>query len=175
MSSVIGFEAATEADAQALADLRVTAMRESLERIGRFDPVRARERLLSSFDAAATRHVLAGGVRVGFFVLRTQSGEMVLDHLYIDPRHQGRGIGAAVLAKVFSEADRLCLDVRVGALKQSASNRFYMRHGFEPVAQDEWDIRYVRRHRDRDRTDVSRGSSPSPRPGEPAHPAPSRR
>ena len=70
---------------------------------------------------------------------------MLLDHLYIDPRHQGRGVGAAVLAKVFSEADRHDLDVRVGALKESASNRFYMRHGFEPVAQDEWDIYYVRK------------------------------
>jgi ribosomal protein S18 acetylase RimI-like enzyme len=141
----IEFQGALESDASVLADLRVAAMRESLERVGRFDPVRARERLLSSFDATATRHVLADGSRVGFVVVRTSAKEMLLDHLYIDPRHQGRGVGAAVLAKVFSEADRHDLDVRVGALKESASNRFYMRHGFEPVAQDEWDIYYVRK------------------------------
>jgi ribosomal protein S18 acetylase RimI-like enzyme len=141
----IGFEDAMDSDAEALADLRVVAMRESLERIGRFDPARARERLLSSFDAAATRHVVAGGLRVGFFVVRTRPGEMVLDHLYINPRYQCRGFGAAVLAKVFSDADRQGLDVRVGALKESSSNQFYVRHGFEPVARDDWDIYYVRR------------------------------
>lgn len=145
-STDIGFQDALESDANGLADLRVAAMRESLERVGRFDPIRARDRLLSSFDAAATRHILADGLRVGFFVVRTSAKEMLLDHLYIDPRHQGRGVGAAVLAKVFAEADRHCLDVRVGALKESASNRFYARHGFVPVAQDEWDIYYVRRH-----------------------------
>lgn len=141
------FEDAHASDAEALADLRAMAMRESLERIGRFDLSRARERLLSSFDAAVTRHVVANGLRVGFFVVRTTPGEMLLDHLYIDPRHQGRGLGAIVLAEVFSEADRQCLDVRVGALKESASNRFYIRHGFEQVARDDWDIYYVRRHR----------------------------
>lgn len=141
----IGFEGALESDADALADLRVAAMRESLERVGRFDPARARERFLSSFDAAVTRHVLADGLRVGLVVVRTNEKEMLLEHLYIDPRHQGRGVGAAVLAEVFSDADRHCLDVRVGALKESASNRFYMRHGFEPVAQDEWDLYYVRK------------------------------
>jgi len=144
---MIAFEDALDSDADALADLRVSAMRESLERIGRFDPSRARERLLESFEAAATRHLVADGVRVGFFVVRATLSELLLDHLYIDPRYQGRGLGAIVLAEVFSEADRRRVDVRVGALKESASNRFYLRHGFEPVARDEWDIYYVRKHR----------------------------
>ena len=146
-SMAISFEDALDSDAETLADLRVSAMRESLERIGRFDPRRARERLLASFDAAATRHVVADGLRVGFFVVRTRPGELLLDHLYIDPRYQGRGLGAIVLAEIFSEADQQCLDVRVGALKESASNRFYLRCGFEPEARDECDVYYVRRHR----------------------------
>ena len=41
----IGFARAEEADAEALVALRIVAMRESLERLGRFDPVRSRERL----------------------------------------------------------------------------------------------------------------------------------
>ena len=60
----IYFEDAIESDAEALANLRVAAMRESVEHIGRFDPVRARERLLSSFNAAATRHVVADRSRM---------------------------------------------------------------------------------------------------------------
>lgn len=143
----LSFEGAAPSDAEALADLRVVAMRESLERVGRFDPTRARERLLSAFDAAATQHIVVDGARVGFFVLRPADGMLLLDHLYMDPRFQGRGIGAGVLAKIFARADEQGLDVRVGALKSSASNRFYMRHGFELVHEDEWDLYYVRRHR----------------------------
>jgi GNAT superfamily N-acetyltransferase len=143
----ISFENATASDANALADLRVAAMRESLERIGRFDPIRARDRLLSGFDPTATRHVLADGVRVGFFVIKVRAEALHLDHLYVDPRHQSRGIGAVVLAEVMSEADRQGRDLQVGALKHSASNRFYVRHGFELVEAQEWDNFYVRRHR----------------------------
>jgi threonine/homoserine/homoserine lactone efflux protein len=41
-------------------------MRESLERIGRYDPVRARKRLAAGFDAQATHHIVVEGRRVGF-------------------------------------------------------------------------------------------------------------
>src|SRR5437660_5430228 len=48
---------ATADDFEALVALRIAAMRESLERIGRFDPARARERFAAGFDPARTRHV----------------------------------------------------------------------------------------------------------------------
>ena len=135
---------AEEADAEAFATLRVLAMRESLERIGRFDPVRARERFLSGFSPSHTRHILVGDERAGFVVVKDEGGSMLLDHLYIDPRFQNRGIGAAVLQSVFAEADSRRLPLRVGALRGSDSNRFYLRHGFRLVKEDEWDIYYVR-------------------------------
>ena len=59
-------------DAEDLASLRVEAMRESLERIGRFDPVRARQRFLSSFLAEHTRAIVLEGQTVGFFVVRPE-------------------------------------------------------------------------------------------------------
>jgi GNAT superfamily N-acetyltransferase len=140
----IKFTAANIADGQALAELRVDAMRESLERIGRFDPVRARERFLSGFSPAHTRHVELDGERVGFFVVKPHGEGLLLDHLYVHPRHQGKGIGAAVLTQVFAEADAAGLQVRVGALRGSESNRFYARHGFVQVEQGEFDNYYVR-------------------------------
>jgi GNAT superfamily N-acetyltransferase len=132
-------------DAEQLADLRVIAMRESLEQIGRFDATRARERFLSRFAAENTRHILHGKVKVGFVVVRPVDDELLLDHLYVLPEAQCRGIGAAVLAIVFDEADRQSMNVRVGALKDSASNRFYVRHGFCLVKRTEWDDYYLRR------------------------------
>jgi len=124
--------------------IRIAAMRESLERLGRFDPQRARDRFLSGFDPALTRHVLADGERVGLVVVRPQDDGLLLDHLYLLPRVQGRGIGAAVLAEVLARADASRLPVRVGALRGSDANRFYASHGFELVAEGEFDNHYLR-------------------------------
>jgi hypothetical protein len=55
------FSTANAADGQALADLRVDAMRESLERIGRFDPVRARERFLRLRGSESNRFYMRHG------------------------------------------------------------------------------------------------------------------
>lgn len=46
---------------------------------------------------------------------------------------------------IFEEADAAMLPIRVGALRESDSNRFYARHGFELVEQAEWDNYYVRK------------------------------
>jgi len=135
---------ACESDFEALVALRIEAMRESLERIGRFDPARARERFRSGFSPAQTQHILADGARVGFLVTRAQGEHLLLDHLYIRPGQQGRGIGAAVLQRVFAQADSLGLPVKVGALRGSDANRFYVRHGFEPLEQGEFDNYYLR-------------------------------
>lgn len=142
---MITFRPVGMADGAALADLRVEAMRPSLERIGRFDADRARARFLRSFSPEYTRAIVVGGLRVGFFVLRPVSEGLLLDHLYIRPAHQSRGIGAAVLRTVFAEADALGAEVRVGALKDSDSNRFYVRHGFVLESHADFDNYYLRR------------------------------
>lgn len=140
----VTFKDAVASDAEPLAAIRVEAMRESLERVGRFDSQRARDRFLSTFSPAHTRHVLLSGKKVGFLVVKPEEGGLLLEHLYVRPGHQGRGIGAAVLAEVFAEADRAGCSVRVGALRESDSNRFYARHGFALVEQAEFDNYYVR-------------------------------
>jgi GNAT superfamily N-acetyltransferase len=134
-----------ETDAEALVLLRIAAMRDSLERIGRFDARRARERFLSGFEPRHTRHIVKDGARVGFVVVKPAGDGLLLDHLYVHPAYQGMGIGSEVLRRILAEADRGHRCVRVGALKGSDSNRFYVRHGFELVDHAEWDNYYVRR------------------------------
>ena len=131
-------------DFEALLSLRMAAMRESLQRLGRYDPQRARDRLSRAFEPAHTRHILQGGERVGFVVVLPRMDHLVLDHLYIAPPAQGQGIGSWVMAQVLDEADRLGLSVRVTALKLSDANRFYQRHGFELQHTSDWDAHYVR-------------------------------
>ena len=142
--AVFALEGAAAADFEALLALRLRAMRESLERLGRYDEQRARERLAETFDPAHTHHIVVDGQRVGFVVLKTLSHAMRLNHLYIDPQVQGRGIGGQVLAWICLEADRRQLPVELMALKGSDANRFYLRHGFVATGEGEWDIDYVR-------------------------------
>lgn len=143
----IDFSPATALDVEPLATLRVEAMRESLERVGRFDPARARARFVDTFSPDETLRILERGALIGFVVVRRDGQGILLEHLYVRPSHQNLGVGAAVLRKVFGEADVQGLEVRVGALRESDSNRFYVRHGFELVSQAEFDNFYVRRPR----------------------------
>lgn len=80
-------EFAQPTDAEDLVALRIEAMRESLERIGRFDPVRARARFLATFSPEHTRHILSDEQRVGFVVVRPSNDFILLDHLYIRPSY----------------------------------------------------------------------------------------
>jgi len=138
------FAGAVAEDLEAIVALRQVAMRDSLERLGRFDPVRVRERFASVFDPALTRHIEVDGERVGVVVVRPQGDELLLNDLYLQPGAQARGIGAAVLAQVFAEADASARTLRVSALRDSDANRFYVRHGFSLVAQTEFDNHYLR-------------------------------
>ena len=140
----LSFASACAQDADALVALRIAAMRDSLVRIGRFDPIRARERFMAGFSPDHTQHILQDGQRIGFYVLKPSDTGLLLDHLYIQPVHQGQGVGAAVLTHIFAQADARGLAMRVGALRGSDSNRFYLRHGFALVEQGEFDNYYIR-------------------------------
>jgi len=148
-------------DFETMLSLRMAAMHESLQRLGRFDPQRARERLSRAFEPAHSRHILLDGERVGFVVLlpvpAAAPDHFVLDHLYVAPQAQGQGVGSWVMGQLLAEADRLGLPVRVTALKQSDANRFYVRHGFELQHTSEWDLHYLRpAPADRDERDERR-------------------
>jgi GNAT superfamily N-acetyltransferase len=133
-----------ENDAEELVALRIDAMRDSLAQIGRFDPDRARARFLSGFCPERTRHIETAGKRVGFVVVKPEADALMLDHLYIRPGSQGQHIGSMVLARIIEEANRLGLPLRVGALRGSDSNRFYIRHGFILLEQEQFDNYYLR-------------------------------
>lgn len=138
--------AASNNDLEDLVAIRIEAMRESLERLGQFNPDRARERFVGGFDANSTRRIEVSGDLVGFVVIKDHQSELLLDHLYVIPSAQGAEIGSEVLAQIFREADETGRPIKVGALKESASNRFYTRHGFVFVESGEFDNYYVRSH-----------------------------
>lgn len=90
----VTFFPAKREDFEELTSLRIAAMRESLERVGRFDPVRARERLLKSFYPEETDFIRLDGENIGFYTFRRIEDGFSLDHLYVLPGYQSRGIGS---------------------------------------------------------------------------------
>jgi GNAT superfamily N-acetyltransferase len=137
------FEPVVEADFETLAALREAALRESLERLGLFSQERSRERLRSNFRPAFMRHIVWGDKRVGLLTLWPEGDALKLQHLYLSPGAQGKGIGAWVLEQVKAEARAQGRDVKLEALPQSDANRFYQRHGFVQVGAAEFDVFYV--------------------------------
>ncbi|AVJ29971.1 GNAT family N-acetyltransferase [Achromobacter spanius] len=144
LAAPLRFTPVAESDFEALLALRIAAMRDSLERLGRFDPDRARERLRGTFRPECTWHIEADGERVGFYCLRPDGDGLRLDHLYVHPSAQGRGVGGQVLRRILRDADRRRAKVTLSALRGSDSNRFYRRHGFVQTGEGEWDIDYLR-------------------------------
>jgi GNAT superfamily N-acetyltransferase len=140
----LGLEPADDGDFEALLALRIAAMREGLERLGRFEPDRVRERLGRSFSPANTRHILMDGQRVGFLAVTRGESLWRLDHLYVDPACAGRGIGGWALVQVLNAADKESVAVALTALKRSDAQRFYERHGFRRVDESDWDAHYLR-------------------------------
>ena len=144
------FQPATEADFPALVSLRIQAMRDSLERIGRFDPERAAQRFRSTFRPDDTRLIRVGDAMAGCVARWPQDDAVRIEHFYLAPAFQRRGLGAAVLRRVFAEAGVAATRVtrfRVAALRDSDANRFYARHGFVLLSQGEWDAEYEREHK----------------------------
>ncbi len=127
------------ADGPAFAELRVRAMKPSLEAVGRYDPARARNRFLEAFCSQDTRGIVYGEQLVGVVVMRSEERLLLLDHLYIEPSFHGLGIGSEVLRRVVELARSERKVVRVGALRESRANRFYTKNGFKLIGQGDWD------------------------------------
>lgn len=138
--------AVEESEKEVLAQLRIAAMRESLETVGRFDPLRARARFVDGFDCESTRKIKMADGLAGFYVIKDKGDHFYLEHLYVHPDFQGKGIGASILQSLIAVAQNRKLPLRVGALRGSRSNQFYRSHGFIQTHEEEWDIYYEMPH-----------------------------
>ena len=138
------FAPVTEDDFDALLALRIATMRESLERIGRFDPARARERFRQTFRPMHTRRIVVGGAAAGCVATWPEGDAVRLEHFYLGTAFQGHGLGSAVLTRLVTEPAHAGREFIVGALRGSDANRFYVRHGFGLASESEWDLHYQR-------------------------------
>ncbi|MER5450798.1 GNAT family N-acetyltransferase [Streptomyces sp. NPDC002766] len=135
---------ATRADLEAVAELRAVVMRPDLERLGRYDEHRVRQRLRDRFEPAHTWVIEVDGAFAGCVALRPAEDAHWLEHFLLDPRLQGRGIGSAVLRELLGRSDRAGVPVRLNVLQGSPARRLYERFGFESQSEDPVDVFMLR-------------------------------
>ncbi|MDI2033424.1 GNAT family N-acetyltransferase [Paenarthrobacter nitroguajacolicus] len=128
-----------ESDAAWIAELRAVVMRPDLERLERFDPVRVRERFLNAFQPEHTYVIHSDGVDAGVIAIRPEADARWIEHFFIAPSHQGKGLGSAVLRHVMAASvdER---PFRLDVLQGSAARRLYERHGFVLESEDPIDV-----------------------------------
>ncbi|MEU4190351.1 GNAT family N-acetyltransferase [Kribbella sp. NPDC026611] len=135
---------ATTDDLEHLTDLRAVVMRPDLERLGRYDEHRVRQRLRDGFSAANTRIIEVDGEFAGSIAVRPEADRHWLEHFYLARQHQGRGVGSAVLRSVLEQADAAGTTLSLNVLQGSPARKLYERHGFVVESEDPVDVFMVR-------------------------------
>lgn len=132
---------ARSSDVETIAELRAVVMRADLERLGRFDEHRVRQRFRDAFVPEHTSVIEADGGFAGCVAVRPAEDGQWLEHFYLVPEHQGRGLGSSILRTLLEQVDG---PVRLNVLRGSAAQRLYERHGFIVEDQDPVDVFMVR-------------------------------
>ncbi|KRA24210.1 acetyltransferase [Microbacterium sp. Root61] len=128
----------TDADLDWLVELRALVLRDDLERLGRFDAVRVRQRMRDGFDPTFTRIIVVDEADVGSVTVRRDTDVRWLEHFYVLPAMQGRGVGRDVLRHILAAQDPMPL--RLNVLRGSGARRLYERHGFVVDHEDDVDV-----------------------------------
>ncbi|WP_266384726.1 GNAT family N-acetyltransferase [Streptomyces canus] len=136
--------AATPADVEVIVELRAVVLRPDLERLGRFDEHRVRQRFRDAFVERHMSIIMAEGRFAGCVALRPAADGHWLEHFFIAPELQGLGLGSAVLRSLLARTDADGEPVRLNVLQGSAARRLYERHGFVVETEDPVDVFMVR-------------------------------
>lgn len=121
-----------------LVELRAQVLRADLERLGRYDDHRVRERMRRSFSPEWTRVISVCGEDAGCITIRPDGAVRWIEHFYLAPGLQGHGVGGSVLGRVIAEA--FDGSTRLNVLQGSAARRLYERHGFQTDTEDAVDV-----------------------------------
>lgn len=139
MSTEWALTASSPTDATWMAELRAVVMRPDLERLGRYDPTRVRQRFVGAFDSAHTSIIRVGGENAGLIALRPAADALWVEHFYLQPAQQGRGIGGQVLREVLATRGDT-RPFRLNVLQGSPARALYERHGFVVDHEDPIDV-----------------------------------
>lgn len=135
---------ASPSDVEAVAELRAEVLRADLERLGRYDEQRVRQRLRDGFEPTHTWVIEVAGTFAGCVALRPGEDARWLEHFYLAAHLQGSGIGTGVLLHLLERCDQDGTLIRLNVLSGSPARRLYERHGFTVESEDPVDVFMVR-------------------------------
>ncbi|WP_306875692.1 GNAT family N-acetyltransferase [Arthrobacter bambusae] len=130
---------ALPSDAGWIAELRAVVMRADLERLGRWDPLRVRGRFLNAFQPEHTFVIAVEEQVAGVIAVRPEPDALWIEHFYLAPEFQGKGLGAGVLRRIMG-GSKDHRPFRLNVLQGSPARRLYERHGFVLETEDPVDV-----------------------------------
>lgn len=147
-------------------------MRPELERLGRWDPVRVRQRFLTGFYPAHTFVIVVAASAAGVIAVRPESDEQWIEHFYLAPEYQGQGLGSTVLRHVMG-THRDHRPFRLNVLQGSPARRLYERNGFVHEHEDPIEV-FLVAESDQDTNGPARALRPRPGSRRPSESRPRR-
>ncbi|WP_373232051.1 GNAT family N-acetyltransferase [Cohnella sp.] len=127
-------------DVETIANLRAIVLRNDLTRLGRFDEQKVRQRFRDAFDSDHTWIIEADYSFVGCFAFKPTLEGYLLEHFYIHPAFQGKGIGSQVLKNLLGQNNVKGKCVTLNVLQGSPARHLYERFGFQVDSEDPIDV-----------------------------------
>lgn len=127
-------------DVEAIAELRAIVLRHDLTRLGRYNEEKVRQRFRDSFAPDHTWIIKAESVFMGCIAFKPASDGYLLEHFYIHPNYQGKGIGHGVLEHFLHQEHVAGKLVTLNVLQGSPAKRLYERFGFKVDREDSIDV-----------------------------------
>ncbi|MBH5317854.1 GNAT family N-acetyltransferase [Paenibacillus sp. GSMTC-2017] len=136
----ITFRQSQSSDCETIANLRAVVLCDDLTRLRRFDEEKVRQRFRNSFEPAHTWIIEIDSAFVGCFAFKPTLDGYLLEHFYIHPNYQGKGIGSQVIRNLLEHhvIEGTCITLNV--LQGSAARRLYERFGFIVDREDLIDV-----------------------------------
>ena len=134
----IAFVSAAKSDFEEFRTLRKRVIREHVERLGLPWIEREEDEYHEKvFAIEGLRVVLHQNKRVGFIGVREEEGAVIIDRFCIESRCQNKGIGTAVMKKIFDEPTCRGKTIKLDVLKKNPAIKLYERLGFVFVSEDD--------------------------------------
>lgn len=111
-------------------------MAEIIAELG-LDEGRQVQTFMQQWVVREVRIIALGGEDIGWLQTAPDGAAVYLGQLFIDRRHQRKGIGQAVIEIVASDAASEGKAVTLGVVKINPARRLYERLGFEMTREDE--------------------------------------
>jgi ribosomal protein S18 acetylase RimI-like enzyme len=126
---------AAESDFEFLYALHAVTMKEYVEATWGWDETFQKARFRETFDPGDTRIVTLDGRDIGMVSMEENESEVFLALIEIDPKHQHRGFGTAIIEQVIADGVRKRKPVFLHVLKVNPAKRLYDRLGFLVVEE----------------------------------------